>query len=135
MRYNFTIRIHKLEGAYTVLGTFSDVTISDITLVSKPNKFGGICKHLNNARKFGYKYSLSKPFCKISGSHTYPVLAFKGNYIDIKVENFPRFPAFYQDKYEARNILNGWKANMGNGFPICLAYRKVEFLNIEYLKL
>ena len=39
---------------------------------------------LHNERKFGYSISLSKNFNKVSGSHSYPNLTFKGDYIDIE---------------------------------------------------
>lgn len=47
--------------------------------------------------------------------------------MDITVKNFPRYPAFYQDKYVARNAINGYPIlETDNGFPLFLQYRKVE---------
>lgn len=82
--------------------------------------------HKGNQKKFGYSIELSKPFNKVSGSNSYPNLTFKGEYIDIIIKNFPRYPCFCQNKYAARNILNGYKDT--NSFPTYLEYRKLEFI-------
>lgn len=124
---NFTLRIYNQERTHT-LGDFNSVTISGITLVSKPNKHD-ICFHKSNQKKFGYSIELSKPFLKWAGSHNYPILAFKGEYIDIHVKGFPRYPAFYQNEIDARNVMNGYGHNcMNGGFPLALLYRKIEIL-------
>ena len=94
-------------------------------------KFGGICEHGGNKKKFKYLYKLSKKLNDVSGSHSEPNLSFKGEYIDIEVSNFPRLPAFTQCKYEARNIMNGHTSYLLNqGFPIQLLCRKIEILNL-----
>lgn len=130
-RFNFTIRLYKDECRNPVLSDLQDITISNITIVSKPMKFGGICEHGGNKKKFKYSYKLSKKFNDISGSHSAPNLSFKGEYIDIEVSNFPIFPAFTQCKYEARNIMNGHTSYLLNqGFPIQLLRRKIEILNL-----
>ncbi len=38
------------------------ITISNITLITKPSKFEDICLHKGNQKKFGYSISLSKTF-------------------------------------------------------------------------
>lgn len=125
---NFTLRIYKDETRNPVLSDLQSITISGITLLSKPTKHS-ICYHNGNKKKFGYSIELSKPFHKVSGSHNYPNLSFKGEYLDVIVKDFPRYPAFYQDKYEARNIMNGMGHNsMNHGFPIQLLHRRIEIL-------
>jgi hypothetical protein len=128
MKHDFILRIYNHTRNHT-LADINNITVSDITLISKPHK-QGICMHNGNRKKFGYKLELSKKFFDWAGSHSYPILAFKGEYIDIIVKDFPRYPCFAQDKYEARNIMNGWKSFSNNGFPECLLHRKVEILPI-----
>lgn len=83
--------------------------------------------HKGNQKRFGYSINVSKPFNNISGSHSSPILSFKGEYIDITINGFPRYPCYCQDKYHARNIINGHhNDSVNNGFPIWLLYRKVE---------
>jgi hypothetical protein len=131
MKYNFVIRIHKDINRNPSLSDIQDITISDITIVSKSSKFT-TCLHINNQTKFKYTFKLSKLFNKISGSNNYPNLSFKGEYIDISVKDFPRYPVFYQDKIAARNIMNGYSYNHpDNGFPMYLQYRNIEILNIQ----
>lgn len=71
---------------------------------------------------------LSKPFNKVSGSNSSPTLSFKGDYIDIEVTNFPRYPCFNQDYWAAKNCLNGYGYTnyLNFGYPIWLMYRKIE---------
>ena len=128
-KFNFTIRIHKPK-VRTSLADLQYITISNITLLSKPTKFGDICLHLNNKRLFKYHIRLSKTFNKISGSNTYPTLSFNGDYIDIIVSNFPRYPAFYQDTLAVRNMLQGYGYTnyMNEGFPTQLLYRNIEII-------
>lgn len=131
MKTNFILRIYKDTTGNPVLSYISDVTISGITLISKDMKFGGLCLHKSNQKKFKYSIELSKAFNHTSGSHSSPNLSFKGEYIDIIIKNFPRYPSFGQCHYYARNILNGAKPNglpMGNGFPHQLNYRTIEFI-------
>lgn len=131
MRVNFILRLYKYDRSCT-LGDISEITISDITLVSKPQKFGGVCMHKGNQRKFKYTVEFSRPFSKVAGSHSSPMLWFPGDYIDVIVRNFPRYPAYYQDKYIAKNIMNGYKADsLFTGFPYALQYRKVEILKLD----
>ena len=132
MRYNFTIRIYKDKNRHPALTDLQNITISDITIISKPTKTNGICEHNSNKKKFGYIFKLSTIFNKISGSHSYPTLSFNKEYIDIMIENFPRYPAFYQDKYFARNCLNefGYTNTLNNGFPHQLLYRTIQILNL-----
>lgn len=124
-KHDFTLRIYQGKSSW-LRGEINDITVSNITLVSKPEKFGGVCMHKGNQRKFGYTIELSKKFRRVSGSNSYPNLTFKGDYIDLIVKGFPRFPCFGQDKYAARNILNGWTDD--KSFPTWHEYRKFEFL-------
>lgn len=130
MRTSFILRIYRDTMSNPVLSYFNEITISGITIISKPNKFDEPIMHKGNQNKFGYSIELSKKFNKVSGSHTSFNLSFKGAYIDIIVKNFPRYPAFGQCKYAARNCLNGfgYTNSMNNGFPTHLRYRKFEFL-------
>lgn len=128
MKFNFTIRIHKDEYRHPTLTDLQNITISDITIISKPEKYGRICKHNGNKKKFGYDFTLSKSFSYAAGSHSSPILWFKGDYIDIIVKDFPRFPAFTQDKYSIQNALAGTYNGLNNGFPHQLLYRKIEIL-------
>lgn len=134
--YNFTIRIHQDKCNNVVLSDLQDITISDITIISKQSKFGGICYHNGNKKKFGYNFRLSKSFNKVSGSHSSPNLSFKGDYIDIMISNFPRYPAFYQCKYAARNCLNGYGYTnyLNKGFPHQLLYRNIEIIDLNINK-
>lgn len=118
---NFIIRIHRDTVNIPLLSAIQEIKIANITLVSKPNKFGGVCMHKGNQKKFGYSIELSKPFIKVCGSHSYPVLGFKGDYIDIIVKNFPRYPAYYQYKYS----IPGYS---GRPFPIHHEHRNIEVL-------
>jgi hypothetical protein len=133
MVYNFVIRIHKDDCRNPVLSDLKEITISGITLLSKHNKIGDVCEHSGNKKKFKYFLKLSKKFNLVSGSHSYPNLSFKGEYIDIEVFNFPRFPAFYQDYSAAKNCLNGYGYTnyLNLGFPHQLLYRKIEILNLK----
>jgi hypothetical protein len=135
MKYSFTIRIH--QGKRTCLSDLQSIVISEITLVSKPSKFGGICTHLNNQKKFGYSLVLSKKFLNVGGSNNSPRLTFKGEYLDIQIKDFPRYPAFCQDKYAALGCLNGYGYinHINKGFPIEVLYRKIEILNLKSNKL
>lgn len=130
-RYNFTLRIYKDTTRNPILSDISDITISGITLLSKTSKFDGMCYHKGNVKKFKYKYKLSKPFNRVSGSHSSPNLSFKGKYIDIIVENFPRYPAFYQDRYAVKNCLAGYGYTnyLNKGFPHQLLYRNIEIIS------
>lgn len=133
MRCHFILRIHKPDKNIPDLSSLRNIVVCDVTILSKPNKFGGICFHKSNSKKHGYTVELSKSFNSVSGSHSYPTLSFPGTYIDIIIRNFPRYPAFYQCKYAARNCLNGWGYTnyMNKGFPKQLLYRKIEFLTLE----
>jgi hypothetical protein len=130
MRNSFIIRIYKDRTGNPVLSYLSSITISDITLISKSSKFDGLCMHKGNQSKYKYTIELSKPFIRVAGSHSAPCLAFKGEYLDIIVKNFPRYPSFYQDKYIARNCMNGYGyiGHLNNGFPHQLNYRTIEFI-------
>lgn len=130
MRHNFTFRLYQDDVNNYALSMIDGIVISDITLVSKPSKFGEVCFHKSNQRKYGYTMEISRPFNKVSGSNSTPTLTFRGKYIDIIVKNFPRYPAFYQDYTAVKNCLNGWGYTnyLNDGFPHQLLYRKFEFL-------
>jgi len=132
--YNFTFRLHNPKERNCYLTDIDTIIISDITIISKMSKYSNICTHNNNKKKYKYDFTLSKEFLYGAGSHSSPILAFKGDYIDIDIINFPRYPAFCQDKYEARNIMNGYNPYSNNGFPIQLNYRKIEILNLKKIK-
>lgn len=137
MKYDFIIRIYKDKTRNPTLSDLQDITISDITLVSKKTKCDEICLHKANQKKFKYNIELSKPFNKISGSHSYPNLSFKGEYLDVIVKNFPRYPSFYQNKYAAKSCLEGFGYTnyLNGGFPHQLLYRKIVIIfDIKTLK-
>ena len=109
MKYNFTVRFHKpKEGS--CLNVTDHITVSGITLISKPNKFDGICLHKTNQKKRRYKIELKGEFLKISGSNNYPWLYPKRKHVDVVVTNFPLLPKFDPEKhdyfYETMEILN-----------------------------
>jgi hypothetical protein len=121
MRSTFTIRLYKDNDRSPVLTDIDSLTISNITILSKYGKFDPACFHKGNQQKFGYRITTSKPFFKTAGSHSGSLLAFKGEYVDITLHNFPRYPCFGQQKHSGP----GWS---GDPFPIWLNYRKIEFL-------
>jgi hypothetical protein len=130
MKHNFTIRLYKDLHRSPALSDINNITISGISLISKESKFDGLCMHTGNQKKYKYSISISKPFNRVSGSHSSPTLSFKGDYIDIIIKNFPRYPAFYQDYYAAKNCLNGYNYTnyLNMGFPHQLLYRTVEII-------
>jgi hypothetical protein len=128
MRIDFKLRIYNAPEQW--FKEIRDITISGITLISKDGKFG-ICMHKGNQKKFKYTIELSKKFNKAGGSHNYPDLTFKGEYIDVIVKDFPRYPCFTQCKYHARNVLNGYGHNgINDGYPYWLEKNKVEFIKL-----
>jgi len=120
---DFIFRLYNGPGNW-LIDDISEITISGITVVSKPEKFGGVCLHKGNQKKFGYTIEIPKPFLKVAGSHSYPELAFKGKYIDIILRNFPRYPCFGQDKHSGP----GWS---GTPFPRWTEIRKTEFIKLN----
>lgn len=125
---DFLIRLHK--GDTTSLADIRDITISGITILRKDSKYQTPFILEGNAKKFGYSVKVRGKFLKGGGSHSYPCISFKGEYIELEVKNFPRFPAFYQDKYAARSCMQGWGYTnyMNKGFPIWENYRKLEII-------
>ena len=131
MKYNFKIRIYQPDNRIPTLTDISDITISGITLLTKGAKYDGLCWYKGNQKKFGYSIELSKPISNVGGSHNHPAISWKGNYIDIILKDFPRYPCFGQDKYTGRNAMNGHTCNaINNGYPIWLEYRKLEIIEI-----
>jgi len=131
MKHNFTLRIYKDIDRHPILTDLNDITIAGITLVSKPHKFDGVCMHKSNQKKFKYSITLSKQFHKISGSHSSPTLSFVGEYIDLIIKNFPRYPAFYQNNQAVKSCLDGWGYTdyLNKGFPHQLLYRNIQLIN------
>ena len=129
-KFNFIIRIHQP----TVNSSNADmrsVTISNITLIRKDDKYRKPSIVKSNQKKFGYDIDIKGAFLKYGGSVRYPTITFKRKYIDIEVRNFPRYPAFTQDKYDARNIMNGYGYNVfNNGYPTYLTCREVQIIMI-----
>lgn len=132
MRFDFTIRLYKDEDRCPTLSDISYLEISDLPIVSKTKKYGGFCFHETKKRKFGYSTKFSKRFTYATGSHSGTCLWFKGDYIDIHVKNFPRYPAFTQEMAAVRSCLSGWGYTnwINNGFPKQLLRRKIEILNL-----
>lgn len=128
--YDFTIRIYQDKVNNPVLSGLQNITISNITLISKPSKYGEICFHKGNQKKFGYSIKLSKKFLYGAGSHSTPLLAFKGSYIDIIIENFPRYPVFTQELSAVRGCLQGYGYTnyLNQGFPHQLLYRNIKII-------
>ncbi len=123
MKYNFTLRILPPKEWMD----FRFITLSNITLISKPTKFDPPCLYKGNQKKFNYKMTVNtKRILRVAGSNSYPVLGFKGKYLDIEIENFPRFPVLGQDYYDARSFMNEWNNVIGDGF---------DHLNFEILNL
>jgi hypothetical protein len=127
MKHNFIIRIHK-SSTTSSLGFIQSITLSNITIISKPNKFNGLCLHQGNQKKYGYSIEIVGKFNAVSGSNSSPTISFKGDYIDIIFRNFPRYPAFYQDNTAARNYMEGWKYTnyVNDGFTSYLLCRNIE---------
>ena len=130
MRTSFTVRLYNYTRD-SCIADIDEITISGITIVSKPDKYGGVCLHLGNQKKFKYKMNILGKFFKVAGSHSYPILFFNTRlpYIDVELVNFPRYPSYPQDQYHARNEMNGCGHNgINNGFPRGLEYRKIDFI-------
>ena len=125
---DFTIRLHK--GEATSLADIRDITISGITILRKDSKYQTPFVVEGNAKKFGYSVETKGTFLKGGGSHSYPRITFKGDYIELRVKNFPRFPAFYQDKSAALSCIRGWGYTnyLNKGFPVWEKYRKLEII-------
>ena len=129
MKVNFILRVY--NAPFEWFKELNVITISGITILSKDGKYGE-CHYKGNQKKFGYTVEMPKKFLKGGGSHSYPELTFKWEFIDIIIKNFPRYPVFGQCKYHARNVLNGSTGNdSNNGFPDWLLKNKVEFLNVK----
>lgn len=126
--YNFTIRVHK--GEVTCLADMTDVTISNITLLNKYSKFDTPKLNKKNEEKFGYEAKVKGSLLKVGGSVSYPRITFNGEYFEIVVKGFPRFPVFTQEYSAARNALNGWGyTGINMGYPNYLLYRKIEIIH------
>lgn len=128
MSYNFTIRIHKYLRTICIYD-INTIEVSNIKIYGKYSKYDGFCEFKSNKKKFGYSYTINGAFSKVAGSHSSPILWHNKEYLDIEVKNFPRFPVITQDKYIARNLLNG-NFQTTNGFPHWVGNRKIEFINI-----
>lgn len=126
---DFIIRIHK-PHSNTYLADITNITISNITILSKYNKHQIPTLNTTNSSKFKYSATIRGKLLKTGGSINYPCITFKGNHIDILIKNFPRFPVFTQEYHIARNCLNGYGyiGHINNGFPKWENYRKIEII-------
>lgn len=129
---NFTLRLFK--GTYSN-EYYSTLTLSDIHIIGKDGKFEPARIFKGNQKKFKYVINIKGQFSKVAGSNSYPLLWWKGEYIDIEIKNFPRFPVIAQDWHVARNIMredrydgNYLPFHWNNGFePL-----RFEILNLDY---
>ena len=128
---DFTIRLY--QGEKTCLSDLKEITISGITLIKKNFKHQRPFIVEGNLKKFGYELKVKGRFLDCGGSHQYPCISFKKEYIDIEVKNFPRYPAFLQDTSAAKSCLNGYGYinYINDGFPNWLKYRKIEILPLN----
>ena len=127
--YNFTIIIKKPEDL-SCLYDIDSVFISNILLLCKPSKdIKPFVPKKTLSRTKDLKVTVSKNLAKFGGSHRYPRITFKGKHLVIKVENFPRYPCFCQDKYDARNNIKGGHQDK-SGFDD-YTNTLIEFKNIK----
>lgn len=128
--YDFIIRIHQAKRINT-LGDIDSIVISNIPILIKRHKYDDdlVAKNAVKRHKHSVLYPKNKVY-KSGGSYRYPIICFKGEYLDISVKNFPRYPVFTQDKYCARNAINGYIDSIFDGFPRYLKHRKVEIIQI-----
>ena len=125
---DFILRIYQSTQA-TCLASIGSISISNINLIIKDSKFDIPRFNKTSIRKYKFDISINGKFHKIGGSHSTPCITFKGNYIDIIVKNFPRYPAFAQDIHYARNWMNGYTTKyVGNGYPIWTEFRKYQII-------
>lgn len=109
--YDFDIIINKPESL-SCLYDFNSIVISNILLLYKPSKdIKPFVPKKTLKRTKGLSIEVGKNIAKWGGSHRYPRITFKGNQLVIKVKNFPRYPCFAQDKYDARNNIRGGHIN------------------------
>lgn len=129
---DFIIRIYQPSQS-TSLAYFDELTISNITILRKYHKYD-LPKLIDyNLKKFNFDVKIIGKFLKQGGSHNYPTITFKNNYIELLIKNFPRYPVFTQDYYVAKNIINGYSGNsISNGYPIYLDYRKVTITILKF---
>lgn len=126
--FNFTIRLYQGQG--TCLADVSSITISGITIIKKDSKHQKPFIVKGNCKKFGYSAEVKGKLFSAGGSIAYPCITFRGEYVDIEVKDFPRYPAFCQDYIAARSCLQGWGYTnyLNKGFPNWLLYRRIEIL-------
>lgn len=128
--YNFTLRIHQDTLKSSLLGYFRTLYVSNILILNKPSKFTRVVR--NKDVDF---YLNWKQLYIVSGSNSYPVIAFKGDYLDITFRNFPRYPIVNHFSYTERSSVKTYIRNLEAGYqiPACKGwteYRKVEILNL-----
>lgn len=132
---DFILRIYKRIET-TTLADIQHIALSGLPIISKQTKFDGVCLHKSFQKKYGYSVEVKNPnkICKVAGSHTYPVIGFKGEYLDVVVKNFPRYPAIYADYHICRNIMNSNDAKhymLNMQFPTWMKYRQFEILPLN----
>jgi len=130
--FDFTIRLYQPKSL-SCLDTIDNITISNITLISKNTKYQTPYVREGNKKKFNYEIEYKPQFMKAGGSHSLPYITFKGKYIDIYVKNFPRYPAYCQDIYAVRSCLKGYGYTnyLNNGFPYGGIQERIEILNLK----
>ena len=130
--FDFTIRIHQSK-TLSCLDNISEIIISNITLIRKDTKYQIPYVVEGNIKKFNYEIDHKPKFYKQGGSHSTPCITFKGNYIDIHVSNFPRYPAYYQDWYAVKSCLSeyGYTNYLNKGFPYEEVQKRIEILNLK----
>ena len=129
VKYNFVLRVYK-DSYQPIWYDFNRIIISDIVLITKPGKFISANFHNQNQKKFGYRLNPQAKFKKVAGSNSAPILSFTGEYIDIIIKDFPRWPCLAQDFHNARNTMRSGvvESFRGDGFEE-LHY---DILNLKY---
>lgn len=135
-KFDFKFRLYRDDMNAWLLSQIQVIFISGLPIVSKQTKMGGLCFHEKSQKKFGYSVKVRGRYFNTAGSHSYPIISFKGEYIDFIVKDFPRYPAFYADSHAARNLLGGYRTDMfgisGQGlYPTWMQYRKFEIIPIR----
>lgn len=130
--FDFTIRIHQFTGSGSTLGLFQNLWVSGYKIIGKPNKFGGFIHHKHKGIETWFDY---KRIYNTGGSNSYPVIGFRGKYLDIHFKNFPRFPIVDEVSETSISYVEMLKKNLKlgytpNRFSKWHEYRKVELLNL-----
>lgn len=97
-RYSFKIQIKPFSVKSPYLETIRRIYVSNICIVAKNSKEGGI--YLSNYAKI-----IQGRFFYVAGSVRYPILVPKGH-ITIKVKDFPFKPCFTWNHMGAKEYIN-----------------------------